>query len=76
MDLKTYAETRGASAQLARALGVSAVTVSHWVSGLKDVPAERCLAIEAATNGRVRCEELRPDIQWGVLRDRRRVQTA
>jgi DNA-binding transcriptional regulator YdaS (Cro superfamily) len=72
VDLKTYAKTRGASARLARAIGVSSVTVSHWVSGHKQVPAERCLAVEAATSGTVRCEELRPDIQWGVLRERRR----
>jgi DNA-binding transcriptional regulator YdaS (Cro superfamily) len=71
MDLKTYAATRGAAAQLARALGVSSATVSFWISGDKQVPAERCMAIEAATDGAVRCEDLRPDLQWGVLRERR-----
>lgn len=32
------------------------------------VPAEYCPAIEKLTNGAVRCEELRPDIEWSVLR--------
>ncbi len=32
------------------------------------VPAEHCPAIERATGGAVRCEDLRPDIEWGVLR--------
>lgn len=69
MNLKTYAETRGAAAQLARALGVSSVIVSHWVTGVKPVSAERCLDIERVTGGAVRCEELRPDIAWSVLRE-------
>lgn len=31
-------------------------------------PAEYCPAIERATDGRVRCEDLRPDVDWAVLR--------
>lgn len=69
MDLRTYAESkRGASARLARALGVHPVMVSQWINGVKVVPAERCPAIELATSGDVRCEELRPDVPWSVLR--------
>lgn len=69
MDLKKYAETeRGAAARLARMLGVHPVMVSQWISGVKAVPAERCPAIEQATDGLVTCEELRPDIPWAVLR--------
>lgn len=69
MDLKTYAESeRGASANLARAIGVSPVMVSQWIGGAKAVPAERCPAIERATRGAVRCEDLRPDVAWDVLR--------
>ena len=33
------------------------------------VPAEHCPAIERATGGKVRCEDLRPDVDWSVLRD-------
>ena len=32
------------------------------------VPAERCPAIEKATGGKVRCEDLRPDVDWQYLR--------
>lgn len=31
-------------------------------------PAEYCPDIERATRGEVRCEELRPDVDWAVLR--------
>jgi DNA-binding transcriptional regulator YdaS (Cro superfamily) len=30
------------------------------------VPAEHCPSIEAATG--IRCEDLRPDVNWSVLR--------
>ena len=30
--------------------------------------AERCIQIEKATAGAVRCEQLRPDIDWAYLR--------
>jgi DNA-binding transcriptional regulator YdaS (Cro superfamily) len=33
------------------------------------VPAGYCPDIEAATGGAVRCEDLRPDINWAVLRN-------
>jgi len=54
---------------LARAVGVSPVVVSLWRTGARQVPAERCPAIEKATGGLVRCEELRPDVEWSVLRN-------
>ena len=56
--------------QLAQALGVSAVVVSLWKTSARPVPAERCPDIEAATNGAVTCEELRPDVNWSVLRSK------
>jgi DNA-binding transcriptional regulator YdaS (Cro superfamily) len=43
---------------------VSKASVSRWKS--ERVPAEVCPDIEALTG--VRCEELRPDVNWGVLR--------
>ena len=42
-------------------------TVQQWrVAG---VPAERCPDSEEATGGKVTCEELRPDVNWAVLRN-------
>lgn len=49
-------------------MGVTRGYVGQLVSGLRTVPAEHCPAIERATNGQVRCEDLRPDVDWAVLR--------
>ena len=68
MDLKTYLDQRGSNRDRARAVGLSEVIVSQWKTGARQVPAERCPAIERATNGAVRCEDLRPDVDWAYLR--------
>ena len=70
MDMHTYILERGkgTSVELARLIGVSPVLVSQWRKGRRPVPAERCPAIERATKGAVRCEDLRPDVDWGYLR--------
>lgn len=39
------------------------------VSGTRPTPTDRCPAIERATEGRVTCEELRPDIRWHRIPD-------
>ena len=49
----------GSQAALARAVGVSQVAVSGWVSR-GSVPVLRCVAVEAATGGRVTRKDLRP----------------
>lgn len=70
MDLKTYlSEERGRASALARAIGVSPVTVHQWAGG-KQVPAERCPQVEEWSGGNVTCERLRPDLldRWSVLR--------
>lgn len=41
-------------------------TIQAWRS--TRVPAEYCPEIEKATNGAVRCEDLRPDMDWAYLR--------
>lgn len=52
-------------AALAKLVGVSDNAPSMWkVRG--NVPAEYCPAIERETG--VKCEELRPDVPWSVLR--------
>ena len=59
------AKAVGGVSALARRLGRSPAVVQQWIKNR--VPAEYCPAIEAVTG--VRCEELRPDVQWGVLRN-------
>jgi DNA-binding transcriptional regulator YdaS (Cro superfamily) len=58
----------GGQARMARLLNVRPPTVNQWVHLVKQIPAERCPEIEKLTNGVVRCEELRPDIDWAYLR--------
>lgn len=68
MKLNEYLSQPGASAALAREIQVHPVVVSQWKSGARPVSAARCPAIERATGGVVRCEELRPDIDWSYIR--------
>jgi DNA-binding transcriptional regulator YdaS (Cro superfamily) len=67
-SIRKAAEAVGGQTSLALLLGVSSSAVNQWISGHRPIPAERCPAIELATNGAVRCEELRPDVEWSVLR--------
>ena len=58
----------GSQSGLARAIGCkTAQRVNNWVRR-GCVPADVCPAIERATKGAVRCEDLRPDVDWGYLR--------
>lgn len=70
-SLQRAAQLLGGQAALASALGFkSRKNVWPWFSTGRAVPAEHCPAIERATHGAVRCEDLRPDIEWSVLRKR------
>lgn len=62
------ADILGGQASLARAMGVQPPTVNQWAKGARPIPAERCPQIERLTSGGVKCEELRPDVNWAVLR--------
>lgn len=57
----------GSQTALAKQLGVAQGHVWHWTKS--KVPAEHCPSIERATGGVVRCEDLRPDVDWSVLRN-------
>ncbi|WP_159990836.1 transcriptional regulator [Pelistega ratti] len=65
-------QKRGLTKELARLINVKPIAVSRWVLGRRPVPAVHCPAIEKATKGVVTCEELRPDVEWSVLRKKRR----
>ncbi len=66
--IETAIKTLGSQAAMASALGVTQPTISEWLRGDRRVPAERCPQIERVTSGAVRCEDLRPDVEWEVLR--------
>jgi len=70
LSIQHACDAFGGVSGLARQLGVKAPTVSQWVSGKRPIPAERCPQIEEVTGGIVRCEVLRPDVNWAVLRGR------
>lgn len=61
MNLAKYLETNGVTQDaLAVRLGVTQSAISQWMRSR--VPAERVLAVVAATGGAVQPHELRPDI--------------
>ncbi len=71
MELKTYLTNlqRGGISKLASSLGISSSYLSQLASGAAPISIERSIEIEKATLGAVRCEELRPDIDWAYLRN-------
>ena len=66
MELKDFINARGIQAALARIVGVPPITISHWKTGARPVPAHRCIKIEEATNGAVTRKELRPK-DWFII---------
>lgn len=72
MDLRTYLSGagRGAASRLGRDIGAPPVLISQWASAARPIPAERCPAIEHATDGSVTCEDLRPAEPWRRIADK------
>lgn len=66
--IKRAIETVGSGASFAAAIDRSPQFISQLLKGDRSVPAELCPVIERATKGAVRCEDLRPDVEWDVLR--------
>ncbi len=58
----------GSAVKLAVEIGISPQYLSQLRTGARPVPADRCPDIERATFGHVRCEDLRPDVDWGFIR--------
>lgn len=61
----------GSAAALARLLQITRGAVAQYKEQGRKVRAEHCPIIERETRARgevVTCEELRPDIDWSVLR--------
>ena len=65
--LQKAIRSAGGVSALAKALRLRQSTVSNWPARGR-VPAEYCPSIERITG--VRCERLRPDVEWSVLRKR------
>ena len=61
----------GSQEQLAKAVDLTQSAISSYVTGNKRPSAEVAIRIEAATDGKVRAEDLRPDVPWHVIRGKR-----
>lgn len=70
MKLKEYCEKqgRGTAIKLSRYLGCNSSFVYAWFRHDRPIPIHFCPRIENYTGGAVRCEELRPDVDWVALR--------
>ena len=66
--IKRAIDALGSGTALASAIDRSPQFVSQLLLGGRPVPAELCPTIERATAAKVRCEDLRPDVAWDVLR--------
>ena len=53
--------------EIARQLGVKPQAVQQWFK--RKTPIIRCPEIKRITDGKLTCEELRPDVNWKVLRN-------
>jgi DNA-binding transcriptional regulator YdaS (Cro superfamily) len=65
--LRAAIKKAGGLKQLATLIGgkTQSQTVANWIS--RGTPMERCALIQRLTG--VRCEDLRPDLDWTALRD-------
>lgn len=61
-------EILGSRALLAKRLEVSPSMISQLCTGARPVPTELAIAVERETGGAVTVEQLRPDIDWSVIR--------
>lgn len=69
LALKRAAELLGGQVAVARVLGYEDRRhVWPYFNTPRAFPAEHCPKIEEATKGAIRCEDLRPDVDWYVLR--------
>lgn len=57
----------GGPSAVARLVGCKPSSVIEWRT--RGIPPDRCAVIERATDGRVSCEQMRPDVRWGRLPD-------
>ena len=66
-NLQLAIKLMGGVSQAQKVLGLNTYqSIQQWIK--TRVPAEYCPRIEKVTNGAVRCEDLRPDVDWAFLR--------
>lgn len=71
MNLKNWLDDEpGRYTRLAGALGLTVGRISQMAAS-GDVPVRHCEAIEQFTDGAIRCEILRPDVNWAFVRSQK-----
>ena len=68
LGVKAAIEICGSQAVVAKACGISQPTVFKWLGGAK-MDVAHVSSIVKATNGAVKPEDLRPDVDWAVMRN-------
>jgi len=70
MDLKTFLKSLPADDRepFAARCDTSFAHLRNVAYGLKTAGESLCINIERETSGAVRCEDLRPDVDWAYLR--------
>ena len=71
MDLKSYTQEYGQGG-IAERMACSISLISQIVNGQVSITAERAVAIEYATDGKVTRQELRPDLWPPKVNGKRR----
>lgn len=71
MDLKTYLEGLSSEerASLATACDSTVGHIRNVSYGYRTCAEKLAIAIERESGGKVRCEDLRPDVDWQFLRN-------
>ncbi|AEP36202.1 transcriptional regulator [Taylorella asinigenitalis] len=70
MKLRDYLNNKkGRSKRLIEGLGISRVSLWQWKNEHVKISIERCLEIEKFTAGKVTCEELRPELDWVLIKN-------
>lgn len=74
MNLKSYLQTMSLAERetFARRCETSAGHLRNISYGYRSCAEMLAIAIERESGGKVRCEEMRPDVDWAFLRKRSR----
>ena len=58
----------GGPAKISRECGVSVQAVCFWRDGERALGPEHAITLEKLNGGRVRCEQMLPEVDWEYLR--------
>ena len=68
-EIKRAIEIMGSTHKLSTELKVTASTAYKWRDGLSVPSPENCLRIEKITKGKVLAKDIRPELDWGKIKE-------